>query len=529
MACCAVAADAPATQPDLLGDIFRSPANGIALRPPVSCTRVVTGVPGEVAEFDDDDGHWTLRVTRLSFDKPLPLNVYRDQYNQEQPGLLQQTVQKLQQEGISQVVSQDVVQISATAGAQTAVGILVMRRDENFQRRLVQQAIVAANDQLYYIVELNTPARPDPNGAAEDPGERHAADSFNAVVDSIQLLDRASIKHDQDDRLIRFRGLIANWVPSFLKSRLVPEQYFRLVRDGKDIGYTYEIDEYDDGAGKIAGTPIIRVSVRSETKPTDTTAVEVQSRLIATVDRKHENWVNIAVVISPTPGATGTAGGPGLNPAPPKMQESEISEFGDSDQRTHVEAVTPPAGGLDAPPDAQDQAIQPGVKLVEGWTLNVARTSSGAAAKQDTPPYKHDVPAWYLPQAMSYLLPRLLPYKEPKTYLCAIYVANGDHGQPGVVLRYIDVLPAALVNLDGRGVVAVAIKDHLGLEGPLTTHYVDPETGAYLGSVNIVTAKDGTQTTDEILPTDPGTLRRLWPNCNLTRPDRIVDQPVQAQ
>jgi hypothetical protein len=404
---------------------------------------------------------------------------------------------------------------------------LVIRRDENFQRRLVQQALVAANDQLYYVIELNTPARPDANGTGDDPTERRAADTFNAVVDSVRLLDRAAIYHDQADRLIRFRGLIANWVPSYLRSRLAPEQYFRLIRDGKDIGYTYEIDEYDDQAGKIAGTPVIRVSVRSDTKPGANTAVDVQSRLISTVDRKHENWVNIAVLVSPAAGAADAE--PSLNAPPPKMQESEISEFGASDQRTHVAPVTPPAGGLDAPPDAQNQAIQPGVKMVEGWTLDVTRTSSGTAAKQDAPEFKHDVPAWYLPQAMSYLLPRLLPYKEAKTYLCAIYVSDGDHGQPGIVLRYIDVLPAALVNLDGRGVVAVAIKDHLGLEGPVTTHYIDPETGAYLGSVNVVTAKDGTQTTDEILPTDPGTLRRLWPNCNLTRPDRIVDEPAQTR
>jgi hypothetical protein len=56
-------------------------------------------------------------------------------------------------------------------------------------------------------------------------------------------------------------------------------------------------------------------------------------------------------------------------------------------------------------------------------------------------------------------------------------------------------------------------------------HYLEAGDGSYLGSVVTIPPKDATSepTTEMILPSDEATLRQLWPNANLTRPDRIVD------
>jgi hypothetical protein len=503
-----------AGQSDLLGEEYRSPANGIALRPPSECSQIITSDPSQVVEFDDPANHWALRVRRISFAHPVPLEDYKDQFGQDRDGFLRTTAKQLKEQQLAEVVTQDIIHVGPHG--QTAVGILVLRRAEDFQHRLVQQAMVQANDQLYYVIELDTPARVDADTGAEDPGERHAADAFNQVIDSVELLDRAAIFRDQAERLIRFRGLLANWTPSFLASRLLPEQFFRLVRDGKDIGYTYEIDEIDDKSGSVAGTAVIKISVRSESEPTEGTDIQAQSRLQVTVDRKHENWMSLAVVIAPP--AQASAG------SPPNV--SQLSELGVSDQKLRPVPLVLPGAGLDAGAAAADaDAIQPGVRMKESWRLTVIRKGGDAKEfKQDFPRFEQDVPSYYIPQALSYLLPRLVPWKEPKTYLCAVYVPDGDHGQPAVMMRYLDVLPAAEVTLDGQKIVAVPVKDRIGLEGVATTHYLNPDDGSYLGSVTTTTqGQDQVPTTAVVLPTDAATLRRIWPHCILTRPDRIVD------
>jgi len=512
---------APTSQPSLLGDVFRSPAYGIALRPPIRCGRVNSDVAGQIVEFDDPDGGWVLRVTQLSMPHATPLTTYSDQFNQPHDGLLQQTVGQLRDQHGEEIVTSDV--IHGGFDGKLPIGMLVHRRTENLKPRLIQDALVEASDRLYYVVELNTPGRPDAAVAGENADERAAANAFNGVIDSVELLDRRAIAADQDDRLVRTRGLFANWMPSYLQSRLASQQYFRLVRDGKDIGYTYEIDEYDAGAGKIADMPVIRISVRSATFPDAKTRVEAQSRLTATIDRNHENWMSLASI-------TGSD-------KEGKPIQSNISEIGSSDQKVRmvpeaglVNAQTAPptagaVGGAAALPGGKaPDMLQPRLKMVPSWELTVLRRSGATAQMNNvSPPFQQQVSPWYLPQAMNYLLPRLLPFREAKTFLFATYLADGDHGRPAVMLRYVDVLLPREVTLGGRIVMAVPVSDRIGLQGPLTTHYLDPTTGAYLGSVSETVSPDGRKETNEILPTDAVRLRKIFPNCVLTPPDKIVD------
>jgi hypothetical protein len=512
----AIAPAAPSTQPELLGPLFRSPANGIALRPPIRCDKVIAGIADQIVEFDDDAGAWSLKVSRRSFEQPLPLTYYKDQYGGQHEGLLELTLKPFMDQRVAQLVTHDVIHIGP--GGKTSAGEFVLRYDRNLERRLRQEALIEANNQLYYILELDTPARPNPDNGVEDPAERQASDTFNAILDSVQLLDRSVIYQDQADRFIRTRGLQANWTPGYLASRLVTDQYFRLVRDGKEIGYSYEVEELvDDKAGRIADTPVIRIDMRSATTPQDGTDVQVQSRLTMTTDRKHEEWVNMAT-INAAPTADKKTG-----------SQTLFSEVGTSVERVRIAAAVPVGGGL-AAAQQPNAGGAPGnsaaLQMKESWTLNVVRSSTDLAhpdEKQDYPPFKQDLPAFYIPQALGHLLPRLLPVDDPQTYLFATYVPDGDHGTPAVMLRYIDVLPAAQVRLEGKTIIAVQVKDHIGLEGPVTTHYLNPDDGAYLGSVTSSVDKDGNPTTEMVLPTDAATLRKIWPQCNLTRPDSIVD------
>jgi hypothetical protein len=79
------------------------------------------------------------------------------------------------------------------------------------------------------------------------------------------------------------------------------------------------------------------------------------------------------------------------------------------------------------------------------------------------------------------------------------------------MLRYVDVLPEQRVRFNGEWITATPIRDRLGIDGSVTTHYMTKE-GVYLGSENF----------DEkivVIPTDAATLGHLWENADLNRPD----------
>jgi hypothetical protein len=138
------------------------------------------------------------------------------------------------------------------------------------------------------------------------------------------------------------------------------------------------------------------------------------------------------------------------------------------------------------------------------YTLTVTTASTQVNAE----PFTQSLPPFYVPQAMSHLLPRLLPLNEPKSYMFASYVGETR----AVMSRYVEVGREQSVTLDGKKHVAVPVTDRFGLEGSITTHWMSPE-GKYLGSTN-----DDSKVT--VLPIDDATLRRIWTDAKLTAPDR---------
>src|SRR6185436_10246463 len=99
--------------------------------------------------------------------------------------------------------------------------------------------------------------------------------------------------------------------------------------------------------------------------------------------------------------------------------------------------------------------------------------------------------------------------KAEKQFMFATYASD----QKEVIRRFVDVGTEGEYMLAGKKIHAVAVRDRLGLEGSVTTHYVTPE-GEYLGSIN----PDSKIT---ILPTDPATLQKMWKDVNLTRPSDV--------
>ena len=102
--------------------------------------------------------------------------------------------------------------------------------------------LVRGSDRLYFVISLTSPGAQTPPNAAggagaggpetdqpEDPGERQAVETFQAVLDTVELLDQRPIRRDQDDRMYASLAFyVGLGAAGKLENTLVPKQWFRV-------------------------------------------------------------------------------------------------------------------------------------------------------------------------------------------------------------------------------------------------------------------------------------------------------------
>jgi hypothetical protein len=475
----AVQAQAGGDASQYLGERFTSRAAGLSFRPPVNGTQIKPPAVGiNIVQYINSDEKWALKVSQMVFEKPARL-VGKDDpttptvdESKTQPGVLGEMEKQvtMQQSGCH-VMRQDVINVGSYD-----TGLLVLRYMQGTQAYLRQIAMLQRNDQHYYVLDLTTPSSRTSDDAenAEDPAEALAVRIFRAMLDSVQVLDLRAIQADNDQRLYRSRTLLVN-LPKRLKEVLAAESFLRVQRKGKDIGWSYVVEELGDRQGQNG----LYVAALSQGLTEPGTKVDTASEMFCAESRKNEMWVTITVVEK-----DGT--------------KDSISEFGQSDRRTT--RVLESTNG-DDPKDLQ----RPAMRSMERYRLNVTQTNKTGPTN-----IARDLAPYYLPQALSNLLPRLVPLDEAKGYLFLVWVSN----ERELVHRYIDVEKEQPVTFGGQTIRAVVVKDRLGLEGDPTYHYFSRD-GRYLGyetpSANLT-----------VLVSDQKTLEGLWPNANLVRP-HVVD------
>lgn len=459
----------------LLGDAFESPVAGISFRPPAGSKAVKQTDQDHVVDYVDEDRHWILKVTRARLAQAMPLQSAKVK-GADRVGLLDYTVQDvLKEHPAAEVLRQEIINIG-----EHGVGMSALRFNIGSQRYLRQQALFQVDEQLYYVFNLTTPAAKE--GRPEDnDNERQAAETFRAMIETIQLVDRGWIKTDQVNRLFRTRALFTDWQDKGgrrIKNAVIPEAWLRIMRDGKDIGYSYVAEQFVEGKdvksnpGRAYDGVLINVRSRTMEKGNQ---VDVGSQMFASLDRKHEDWTNVVNEVN--------------NKGQKNEDKRQNSEYGFSELRmTRIV-------DRDAARDPKDPHAPPG-RDVEAYKLSVTRPNRD----KDTmakPEYFTPSP-WYIPEAVGAMLPRLLPLNRPVTYLFQSYIGE----QREVMHRYVDVGFEKTVQLGGQTVQAIPISDRIRLEGSPTVHYMSPE-GKYLGSVN----EEAKLT---ILPTDKATLEKIW-------------------
>lgn len=503
---------------DLLGAPFENQSAGISFRLPAGCQRIASsGAGDDLGQFGDEKRKWMLKVNRVLRSEPTHLVGATDNFGKPVPGLMDQTIQRLKRDLPGcKILRQDLTNIrDGNATQKENVAMIAVRYTGSGAHFLTQQAIIQSDDRLFYLLALTTPGS-DSNdqNAPEDPGERFAVETFRQMLDSVRLLDTQAIAQDQLDRLVRTRAVMRSWSTARLHAALMPEQWLRVIRDGRDVGYSYITEQTASGvprplkpeelkAGKSdrdlvqpGQGVLVGIRARALTTPPEAGGnekkrgpVQVDSAawLWVSPDRRLEDWSRITVVDD---GSVDKEG---------KPLKGHSEEFGNSERQL--------TRSLDreALPGTVNDPKQPAIKVAEQATLAVTTVSGSGAAE----PVTSQPPPWYIPQALGHLLPRLLPLDQPKSYLFATYVPDTR----AVMHRYVEVGHEQRVTFAGHAVRAVPITDRIGWHGSITTHYMSPG-GKYLGSEN----KDSGLL---ILPTDAQTLLSIWKNANLTRPGAV--------
>lgn len=471
-----------------VGEWFESKAAGIALRVPEGATEVRrAGVPDLIAEFVNEKQGMMVRVGKLEFRTAQPLADTKTIDGAKQVGILGSIVSDFQRENpAAEVLRNEITQMHGRD-----VGLVAFRFSLGTSRRMMQQAIFKYNDTYYYQVTMTSITSKDAPAAGQiDPREKAAADLFSDIVDSVQIIDRTEIAKDQEARLLRTRDLMEELRgPKTMNKVLMPEQWLRLTRDGKDIGYSYVAEERTKEDGREG----VLISIRSRSVAGPDNQVDVVSRMFISDFWKHESWEHVV---------TTQAG----------KKSDSVSELGMSDMEQKYRLDTTRKFGEGVP---ADDPKQPPVTKVMKYSLEV-RTVIG---KTGGKPVTRELPEWYLPQAIRHLLPRMLPLDKPQTYMFVNYVSETHQ----LMTRYVDVGEAKEISFNGQNVKAIAVKDRVGLEGIPTTYYVTPD-GKYLGSQTEYQVGNATSVI-RVLPSDEATLRKIWENAKLSKPE-ASEMPV---
>jgi hypothetical protein len=481
-----------AGEADQLASRFSSVAAGISFCPPLGMKEIQRPLSDEIIRYIDDQRHWVLEVTKVELTDPIELDNVKREDGLVQ-GLMSRTVAGIEKATPgAQIYRQDLINVGTID-----VGVIAARYQLAEQTNLTEQALVRRSSTIYYVFNLTTPA-PKDGPVDQDPVVRQAVKTFGQMIDSVRLLDQSQIRADQNERLYRTRSLFVGLDEKRLTSLLQPQQWMRILQDGKDIGYNYVVEETGNDlpregeiARELAGPDGILIGIRGRLYPQPGIEADELSWMWMSADRKQEKWSHIAR--SRRIGSStdlNVVGNIGVVDTTTKYRRDPNLELGEKTSQ-----------GWDA--------NQPAVRPVEVRTLTAKSPYAGTSDQTIT----REVPVWYIPQALGYILPNLVSSQGTRTYLFASWVPEKQQ----VMTRYVEVLGESDGELAGHPVHGIVVQDRFGLEGSVNTIYLSKD-GAFLGSYNA----DSKIT---VLPSDPDTLKKIWKDVNLSRPGAVEQNP----
>lgn len=265
------------------------------------------------------------------------------------------------------ILSQQTQQIAGRPGA-----VLAASFQRDGIKRLRIEALIESNPQTYYVLLYNGPFQ---LRAKSEP-------LFYRVLGSINLLsnkvDEAEMKVALEDGIKLLKSLDAEK----LQKAIVPEEFLKLERDGRTIGFVAVYQAKGDWEGRHG----VRIRERGWTFESDGRARRLQNSMFISNDLKDERW------------------------------------------KTSITTLVPAAANR---PDYLEVALEEGLR--NGKVLLTNQTYSMDSPALANPAL--DVPDTYAPRAIIRMLPRLLGDPARKRKLAFV---TFDHVRAGMVARVVD-------------------------------------------------------------------------------------------
>ncbi len=456
-----------------LAPVYESKSIGLALRPPVGCVVTPSDDPEQLLVLADPARKWNVRITRVMLPLPMALSEADTAAlpapragSEKSPTFMDQAVDQF----MSAAPDAQLLRKDDTIIGKRRIGLLALRHTLSSEHRLTQEAILQLTPRMYYLVELNTPGA-KPGSELDDPSEADAKETFRQMINTIRLLDQSALREDQDQRLFRTRSLFVGLSEAVYRKALTPETYLRHLKDGKDVGYSYVVEEPYESAGQKG----FRVGVRSRMM-LDGKQRDSESWYFMAWDRRHEDFSVIDIIDN-------------------GKEKSATTELGVSNREIQRR--------LDRESGTIDKADpkQPPVQEIERASLSVSVISKS----ERKPGIELKLPVFYIPLALDYVLARVVP-QDSRTYM----VARWDSDRQRLAIEYVDVGREEMTMLGDQTVRGLTVRTRQGLEGDVTTTYVSRE-GKFVGRIN---EADKTIT----LPTTFQDLSGRWKNADLSRP-----------
>jgi len=462
------------------GEFFSSIGVGVELQLPAGDARTRGGDnppedPKVVAVVTNARENWRFELRQVDVDAELPLRSVTGPEGTRRVGLLEGVAMELQE-----AVGGDLLRMDLAPLPDADAGVFAVRYTLGPQSLLHQEAIIRPESGSTFRMSLVSPA---PAGDVADLGGdaavRRAVAAFNASFNSFATIDQTELFLDQRDRLERTRAMFVNLkTRGRLAAACGGELWLLIRRNGQAVGFARVIEEPADELPSNAFAAFESQEARGPAlDPLLAEGVRVGVRLrmvgdgegAGVVDRASWSWADREL----------DAGDfRELSRLAPAAEAAEEAEPRVAMVIGQMRARRVPVRGE---PVSRGPGLgkEPTFDIVDRRRLEVTFTLDGEIVG-DT--LERDLPAFYIPQAVDHLLPRLVATWKPGPagYMVATYVP----GRREVYSRYLDVAPAAEVTLPagGRG-RAIIVTSRLGHAGEPTRHYVDANDFTYLGSV----------------------------------------------
>lgn len=251
---------------------------GLSLRPPLGCQLFKQAYDELLLRIQGEEGYLiAVSIKKSQID---PDDAKRVKATSHNKSVLDLDIDKMTAIAISQMATAQpsavVIQKQAFRLADRPAGLVAFEYpDAKRVHRVFAQTFIQIDPTVFVWITLE----------AEAKKYQEILPIYHALLAGVKLEDPAKIEAERKAWLDRGQTFYVSLDATKLNRAMVPEQWFRLLENGRDIGYVRQLQ----GSDKRMDMPGLRVDIQAHMKLDDQT-VDSLSQMFVSQDMSHEIW-----------------------------------------------------------------------------------------------------------------------------------------------------------------------------------------------------------------------------------------------